>query len=74
MSQQNHHLSISNMSCSGCVANIKGALSELPGADVTAVDLTDRTIVVTGDVELDKIIKVITAAGYNAIEVNKTTE
>lgn len=74
MSDQNHHLSIANMSCSGCVANIKGALSDIPGADVTAVDLTDRTIVVSGDAELDKVIQAITTAGYNAIEISPTTE
>ncbi len=74
MSSQNHHVSVPTMTCSGCEANIKGALSNLSGVDSIKVNLSDRTIVISGDAQIEAVIKTIAMAGYHAIELSSATE
>ncbi len=74
MTQQSHHLSLPTMTCSGCEASIRGALSNLPGVDSIRINLGDRTIIVSGNIQIDPVIAAIAMAGYRATKLSLTTE
>lgn len=59
-------INISNMKCNGCVANAQKALQDLPGLDSVVIDLQQANAVLTGDFDLDEVVKRLTDAGYPA--------
>ncbi|CAH1387853.1 heavy metal translocating P-type ATPase [Candidatus Nitrotoga sp. M5] len=69
MSEQNLKLSISGMTCAGCVSSVEKALSRVPGVMTSAVNFAEHTANVTGDVSADALVKAVKAAGYNAAEL-----
>ena len=64
-----HRLSISGMSCAGCVATVENALKNVPGVENAAVNFAEHTAMVNGDVDADVLIKAVVDAGYAAAEL-----
>ena len=62
-------LSISGMSCAGCVTSVEKALRGVPGVDAASVNFAEHTAAVEGSVEPAKLIEAVTAAGYEAAEL-----
>lgn len=69
-----HRLSVSGMSCAGCVKTVEDALTAVPGVTEAAVNFAEHTADVTGDVNDDDLIKAVVAAGYNAAVMQGTED
>lgn len=70
MTEQHHiRLSISGMSCAGCVATVEGALRAVPGVASANVNLADRSADVTGTAAATALTAAVMAAGYEAAEL-----
>jgi P-type Cu+ transporter len=68
---ERHHtrLSISGMSCAGCVAAVEGALRAVPGVREASVNFADHTAEVSGAVPPQTLMAAVKAAGYEAAEL-----
>ncbi len=64
-----HRLSISGMSCAGCVATVENALKNVPGVVESAVNFAEHTATVHGSVDAKALIAAVTASGYDAAEL-----
>lgn len=64
-----HRLSISGMSCAGCVATVEDALRNVPGVSTATVNFAEHTATVTGEVSAEVLIQAVVAAGYEAAEL-----
>jgi Cu+-exporting ATPase len=64
-----HRLSISGMSCAGCVATVEHALKSVPGVQQATVNFAEHTAEVDGTAVTRQLIKAITDAGYDATEL-----
>jgi Cu+-exporting ATPase len=64
-----HRLSISGMSCAGCVATVENALRNVPGVTEASVNFAEHTATVQGTVDPAALIAAVTAAGYGAAEL-----
>ena len=62
-------LSISGMSCAGCVAAVENSLKEVPGVEEAMVNLGERSAMVTGDVLAESLVSAVKDAGYDAAEL-----
>jgi len=62
-------LSISGMSCAGCVSRVETALKNVPGVDEALVNLVERTAQVRGAVAAGVLIAAVKGAGYDAAEM-----
>ena len=62
-------LSISGMSCAGCVASVESALKQVPGVTEANVNLGERTATVVGTAEGRALIVAVKQAGYGAAEL-----
>jgi Cu+-exporting ATPase len=60
------NLSVSGMSCAGCVASVRKALLAVPGVVTAEVNFAEHTAQVAGEVRSQTLIQAIVAAGYNA--------
>jgi len=69
MSKHTYRLSISGMSCAGCVAGVENALNSVDGVETAAVNFAEHTASVSGDVSADTLVKVVRDAGYDAAEL-----
>lgn len=70
MAEQHHiRLSISGMSCAGCVAAVEGALRAVPGVADASVNFAEHTAEVTGAVPPQTLMAAVKAAGYEAAEL-----
>ena len=70
MAEQHHiRLSISGMSCAGCVSSVEGALRAVPGVADANVNLADRSADVTGTAAAPALVAAVVAAGYEAAEL-----
>jgi P-type Cu+ transporter len=69
MAEQNYRLSISGMSCAGCVAGVESALSGVPGVVLAAVNFAEHTANVSGNVTADVLVQAVKDAGYDAAEL-----
>jgi len=63
-------LSVRNMSCSGCIATIKGAVTDIQGIKETLVDISNGKVEIYYDhkrlTETRRVAEAITASGYPA--------
>lgn len=68
---ESHHirLSISGMSCAGCVASVEEALRAVSGVAAASVNLADRSAEVSGTAPPMALIAAVKAAGYGAAEL-----
>jgi Cu+-exporting ATPase len=75
MPAQNFRLSISGMSCAGCVASVEKALNNVVGVHFAAVNFAEHTANVAIDkkteVTADTLIQALKDAGYSAAELTK---
>jgi Cu+-exporting ATPase len=62
-------LSIAGMSCAGCVSAVEEALLKAPGVIDASVNLGERTAIVNGSADVDRMIEAIRSAGYDAAEL-----
>jgi Cu+-exporting ATPase len=62
-------LSISGMSCAGCVASVEKALRAVPGVTEATVNLAERTATVSGGVASAVLVAAVKQAGYGAAEL-----
>lgn len=62
-------LSISGMSCAGCVATVEKALRGVPGVEEANVNFAEHTALIKGDVERQALLSAVTTAGYAAAEL-----
>ena len=59
-------LVIEGMTCASCVARVERALSAVPGVTLAAVNLATERASVKGTADISALVRVITAAGYDA--------
>ena len=64
-----YRLSISGMSCAGCVASVENALRNVGGVENATVNFAEHTASVEGNVSVDDLIKSVVSAGYGAAEM-----
>src|SRR3989344_5368412 len=62
-------LSISGMSCAGCVATVENALKSVPGGAEATVNFAEHTASVRGEVVASMLIAAVKQAGYDAAEL-----
>jgi Cu+-exporting ATPase len=62
-------LSISGMSCAGCVTTVENALRGVPGVNEASVNFAEHTATVTGDVDPQTLVQAVVDAGYGATEM-----
>ncbi len=59
-------LMVEGASCASCVTKIERSLTAVPGVTSAEMNFADRTVLVTGDVAGDVLIKAVEKAGYGA--------
>ncbi|OYU17341.1 MAG: heavy metal transport/detoxification protein [Rhodobacteraceae bacterium PARR1] len=59
-------LTVPDMSCGHCKASVLSALSALPDAGAVEVDLTAKTVTVTGPAQPAALIRALDAVGFPA--------
>ncbi|MDH5777434.1 MAG: heavy metal translocating P-type ATPase [Gammaproteobacteria bacterium] len=64
-----HRLTISGMSCAGCVSSVETALQNVAGVTEASVNFAEHTAQVTGDVDAQQLIDAVSQAGYSAAEL-----
>ena len=64
-----YRLSVSGMSCAGCVASVEDALRAVPGVQQATVNFAEHTALVEGDVPVEALVRAVFAAGYEAAEL-----
>ncbi len=62
-------LSISGMTCAGCVSRVEKALQAAPGVSSAAVNFAEHTATIEGDVDARTLIAEVAATGYEAAEL-----
>lgn len=62
-------LSISGMSCAGCVGAVEDALSSVNGVAEANVNFAEHTALVDGSMTAQQLIDAVKSAGYNAAEL-----
>jgi len=63
------HLSVSGMSCAGCVSSVEKALAAVDGVTLANVNFAEHTAMVEGDVRVEVLVEAVRAAGYDAAEL-----
>lgn len=61
-----HRLSISGMSCAGCVATVENALKNVPGVTEANINFAEHTATVQGAVDANALLAAVAASGYSA--------
>jgi len=69
MPKHTYRLSISGMSCAGCVAGVENALNSVDGVETAAVNFAEHTANVSGNVTAEALVKAVRDAGYDAAEL-----
>jgi len=59
-------LSISGMSCAGCVASVENALNAVTGVTLSSVNFAEHTASVEGEVSIGLLLNALKTAGYDA--------
>jgi P-type Cu+ transporter len=67
-------LIIEGASCASCVGKIEIALKNIEGVHNAEMNFALRTVLVTGQVDVNNLIKTIEAIGYNAKSANETND
>jgi len=73
-SSKAQELIIEGASCASCVGKIEKALKNITGVDNAEMNFALRTVLVTGQVDVNNLIKTIEAIGYNAKSANDTSD
>ena len=67
-------LSISGMSCAGCVTTVEKALSGVAGVTNASVNFAEHTAEVMGDATTADLVKAVKDAGYDAAELVSSSD
>lgn len=62
-------LSISGMSCAGCVSSVERALQGVTGVSAASVNFAEHTAEAEGDVPVSRLIEAVQSVGYDAAEL-----
>jgi len=62
-------LSVSGMSCAGCVASVEQAIKSVDGVLLANVNFAEHTATFEGEVSAEAIVEAIRAAGYDAAQL-----
>ena len=62
-------LSLSGISCAGCVARVETALNDVDGVVSATVNFAEHTATVEGDVPTGVLVSAVSDAGYEAAEL-----
>jgi len=62
-------LSVSGMSCAGCVSSVEKALKAVVGVSVASVNFAEHTAMIEGDASVQSLIDAVQSAGYDAAEL-----
>ena len=62
-------LSVSGMSCAGCVASVEDAIKSVDGVLVASVNFAEHTATIEGEVSAGILVEAIRAAGYDAAQL-----
>jgi len=62
-------LSLSGISCAGCVSRVQKAIDAVDGVESATVNLAERTATIDGTASVAGLVKAIEAAGYGAAEL-----
>lgn len=62
-------LSISGMSCAGCVSSVEDALKGVAGVSLANVNFAEHTATVAGEISAQDLIDAVQSAGYDAAEL-----
>ncbi len=62
-------LSISGMSCAGCVARVEKGLQGVPGVSSATVNFAEHTATIEGDADVRALIQQVADTGYEAAEL-----
>ena len=68
-SQELIRLSVSGMSCAGCVGTVEEALRTVPGVSEASVNFAEHTAQVQGSATADALVAAVRKAGYDAAEL-----
>jgi len=69
MSEKIYRLSISGMSCAGCVAGVEAALNSVQGVEYADVNFAEHTANVKGAISVKALVNAVKNAGYEAAEL-----
>ncbi|MGM0412337.1 MAG: heavy metal translocating P-type ATPase [Pseudomonadota bacterium] len=69
MADDEIRLSISGMSCAGCVRAVEEALAGVPGVEEATVNFAEHTADVRGEVAPAELVQAVRDAGYDAAEL-----
>ena len=63
-----------DMTCSGCAASVRNAVSQVPGVQAVAINLSQNQVRVDAseNVTTDQIVQAINAAGYIEVTPRRT--
>ena len=64
-----YRLSISGMSCAGCVSSVETALNSVEGVEEATVNFAEHTANVKGDMDIADVINAVKLASYDAAEL-----
>lgn len=67
--QEPIRLSVSGMTCAGCVASVEDALRTVPGVAEASVNFAEHTAQVQGSATADALVAAVRKAGYDAAEL-----
>jgi copper chaperone CopZ len=59
-----HILTVQNVKCGGCVANIESNLGKLDGVEKVSVDLASGQVTVEGSLDRARLSATLAALGY----------
>ena len=62
-------LSISGMSCAGCVASVETVLNSVEGVEEASINFAEHTAIVKGDMDINEVINAVKQASYDAAEL-----
>ncbi len=62
-------LSVSGMSCAGCVTSVEQAIKSVDGVLIANVNFAEHTATVEGEASADLLVDAIRAAGYDAAQL-----
>ncbi len=68
-SHESIRLSVSGMSCAGCVGTVEDALRAVPGVTTASVNFAEHTAQVAGSMSADALVAAVRKAGYDAAEL-----
>ncbi len=62
-------LSLTQITCAGCVKTVDAALHSVAGVDSVEINFANRSAQVVGAVEVQQLINAVEQAGYGAVEI-----